>query len=475
MRYIFAFSCLIGFAFPKTIVANPDIVISKFSMYNLGETERYTIKPANEFRIPVNRNEDLYYLSVNLFGDHKDYEKRSKNIFSFLVESDDNVSLEMDSCGISCGLKFSGKNSPKYECISKIQAIPSKPKQVFINGKVKPITDYDDPYVRLVNSNNELDSLFALKLAVLESYKPKISSNAYTVLKADIWGQLNWIKYAEIDFEMFLAFSNIPDKQQRVRKYYEDHLEHQSYDTTNSDLLAFSKWYSRCLLTKQKVGLQMKVGKRSTLGTVITIVQSNFTGVLREKLLTDLISSGFQVNDSSFFFLSKIKPLVKKEVFISKLNDLERKTPGVPFYNFTLTDMQGRRVTLETLKGKVVVLDFWYTGCPGCRALTPYLKEVKDYFKDSSNVAFMSLSSDSDKTTWKKSVLSGAYGDPEDINVWIGTKFGHPLLRYYGIEGYPTLLILDKDSRFFRQITSYQRPMDKQTVKDFIDLIKKAG
>ena len=60
------------------------------------------------------------------------------------------------------------------------------------------------------------------------------------------------------------------------------------------------------------------------------------------------------------------------------LSDVPSPVAGRPAPDFTLQTVDGESVTLSHLRGQVVVLNFWATWCPPCRAEMPALQEVYD-------------------------------------------------------------------------------------------------
>ena len=77
--------------------------------------------------------------------------------------------------------------------------------------------------------------------------------------------------------------------------------------------------------------------------------------------------------------------------------------PGTPAPEFTLSDMDGNSVSLSQFKGRQVVLVFWASWCPDCRAEVPALKAMQAQ-SDPAKVAYVAISFDRTKEAWEKYV-----------------------------------------------------------------------
>ncbi len=88
-------------------------------------------------------------------------------------------------------------------------------------------------------------------------------------------------------------------------------------------------------------------------------------------------------------------PACDKEASVSQ-NRVEHKATnnedGVKAYNFTLYDTDGNKISLDKLKGKVVILQFFGTYCPPCKAEIPVLEKL--YKKYGGKVVVIGLSVD---------------------------------------------------------------------------------
>jgi thiol-disulfide isomerase/thioredoxin len=90
------------------------------------------------------------------------------------------------------------------------------------------------------------------------------------------------------------------------------------------------------------------------------------------------------------------KTEIRNGILASTQQKLNKEIVKTPAADFTLTDLQGNKVTLSSLKGKVVILDFWATWCGPCKASFPAMQMAVNKFKSDPNVVFLFIH------TWEK-------------------------------------------------------------------------
>ncbi len=83
-----------------------------------------------------------------------------------------------------------------------------------------------------------------------------------------------------------------------------------------------------------------------------------------------------------------IPPAKEEPVAHASTIDIFKEPVGKPFPQFAWTDIHGNKLSRESLKGKVVVLNFWYTTCGPCIAEIPLLNELVAAYSG-KNVVFL--------------------------------------------------------------------------------------
>ena len=75
-------------------------------------------------------------------------------------------------------------------------------------------------------------------------------------------------------------------------------------------------------------------------------------------------------------------------------------------------DGAGKTLSLSSLNGKVVFINFWATWCPPCRAEMPSINSLYDKFKDNSNVVFLMVDVDGKYEKSYRFIKENGYGFP---------------------------------------------------------------
>lgn len=79
------------------------------------------------------------------------------------------------------------------------------------------------------------------------------------------------------------------------------------------------------------------------------------------------------------FFHKREQPKATGEDLFKKLQ-IQRLSENVPAPDFTLADLNGKRIRLKDLRGKVVFLNFWATWCPPCILEMPTMEKLHQEF-----------------------------------------------------------------------------------------------
>jgi thiol-disulfide isomerase/thioredoxin len=119
------------------------------------------------------------------------------------------------------------------------------------------------------------------------------------------------------------------------------------------------------------------------------------------------------------------------------------KEPG----QFTLSGLEGDKLQLSSLLGKVIVIDFWATWCTPCREQHPLYEAVKARFKDADDVVFLAVDTDEDHSLVKPFLTQIKWSQK--------VYFEDGLQSLLQVSSIPTTIILDKKGQLFTRMVGY--------------------
>ncbi len=265
----------------------------------------------------------------------------------------------------------------------------------------------------------------------------------------------------EIDIDTARVSENSPkelvpivrgSKENDLYKIYQEQMKFLSSDLTKeSKILAGTKDPEAKKKIEEKVSdLREEYIKQSNSFTADFAKENNSSfcaSYLFTSMINDHYSSIDKVKSIMDNFTEEVKKSTQYKKNAEKLALLLRIQPGKPAPDFTLHDPDGKDFSLSSLKGKVVLIDFWASWCLPCIASIPSMKKLYDDYK-AKGFEILGVTNDSKEEAWLKSMQQNSLPWKNVID-----RFPKPpaprgpaeVATLYSIGYLPTTILIDRN------------------------------
>ena len=157
-------------------------------------------------------------------------------------------------------------------------------------------------------------------------------------------------------------------------------------------------------------------------------------GLLSENVKNGIMKAYYQ------YFIDMAKKRAEADEKAKKL-----QASGIDAPDFTLNDINGKPFSLSSLRGKYVVIDFWGSWCGWCIKGMPKMKEYYEKYKGKFEI--LGVDCNDTEAKWKAAVEKHQLP-------WIHVynPKGGDLLDKYGIQGFPTKIVVGPDGKIVKTI-----------------------
>lgn len=155
---------------------------------------------------------------------------------------------------------------------------------------------------------------------------------------------------------------------------------------------------------------------------------------------------------------SQYMPVINKAIKLKRMLGTGQQAP-----DFEFTTIEGKKMKLSDLKGKVVYLDFWASWCGPCMQEVPHAQKLEEHFSG-RDVVFLNISLDEKAEAWKNAIKKKQI---QGMHTRQDGGWKAPVAVQYGIQGIPAYFLIDKNGKIVTETTP--RPSETEEVTALIE------
>jgi thiol-disulfide isomerase/thioredoxin len=130
--------------------------------------------------------------------------------------------------------------------------------------------------------------------------------------------------------------------------------------------------------------------------------------------------------------------------YLNAQNQPEAQAANAVAPEIALKNPSGKTIKLSSLRGKVVLIDFWASWCGPCRAENPNVVKLYNAYKDKGFTVY-SVSLDDNQEAWKRAIAADGLIWPNHVSDLKGWQT--PLTQLYQFNSIPHTVLIDKNGK----------------------------
>ena len=179
------------------------------------------------------------------------------------------------------------------------------------------------------------------------------------------------------------------------------------------------------------------------------------------------------VNDNDVFKLAYLTKFTQEELqemmetYQNQSASFDAALKGKPLPDFVFKDILGNTYTPEDIKGKVVVINFWFMGCAPCVEEMPELNKLVKEYENNNDVLFLALTLD------EKGSMLNKFLETNVFNYNIIPDSQDYIMNKLQVNSFPTHIVLDKNSNVVFTFSGYTPQVGELIKSSIISFLEK--